>query len=82
MTVLATIPFDQQRIDLQFGPNVEWSEWVQPTRSVHASVAPAIATNTPSDDVRDMYARLAQAYATEPAVPDRGGGVPGDPFPL
>ena len=32
--------------------------------------------------VRALYARLAREYEAEPTVPDHGGGLPGDRFPL
>lgn len=32
--------------------------------------------------VTEMYERLAREYEAEPTVPDRGGGVSGDRYPL
>lgn len=36
----------------------------------------------PEEPVRAMYSRLAREYEAEPTVPDRGGGVVGDRYPL
>jgi hypothetical protein len=36
----------------------------------------------PVEPVRGLYRRLAAAHDEEPPVPDRGGGAPGDKFPL
>jgi hypothetical protein len=77
--VMATADREAQRTDLQFGPQVSWSEsvvsvWVLPTSDAEPS--------DQSGGVRAMYARLARAYDAEPTVPDHRGGVPGDRFPL
>lgn len=34
------------------------------------------------EPVRAMYRRMAAAYNAQPTVPDYGGGVPGDRYPL
>ena len=44
-------------------------------------VTPAAAVPAVSP-VRDLYAKLAREYEARPTVPDLGGGVPGDRFPL
>lgn len=48
------------------------------------SAAPAAEAGDDSraQPVRALYARLAAAYATMPTVPDQGGGVSGDKYPL
>lgn len=78
--VMATADLGQQRSDLQFGPYVEWSESI-----VILSMPPvgeARRSKVVEVGVRAMYARLASDYEAEPTVPDHGGGVPGDRYPL
>lgn len=77
----AMADFEHQKIDLQFGPNVVWSESIDMTWIVPNPVV-APEGPRPEPGVRAMYARLARAYEAEPMVPDHGGGVPGDRFPL
>lgn len=75
---MATAELEQQHI-VQFGPDVKWFE------SIIESIAPVLPEARRSKEfvgVRAMYARLAREYEAEPTVPDHGGGVPGDRFPL
>jgi hypothetical protein len=65
---------------IQFGPHVVWSD-----STVTVSMAPVSEARSSIDTgsgVRAMYARLASAYRARPAVPDHGGGVSGDKYPL
>jgi hypothetical protein len=71
-TKMVAMAFEEQRSDLQFGPDVKWSEWVVPPSPITVE----------EDGVRAMYARLASEHRAEPTVPDLGGGVPGDRYPL
>lgn len=82
----ATAQLEQGYVDLQFGPNVMWSDlsasdaqinWVVPAQAVRRS------TVDPEAGVRALYARLSREYEEmEPGVPDRRGGVEGDLFPF
>jgi len=73
------MPIVEQRIDLEFGPDIMWREFdVQ-------IAAPAIPASTRLVDrgVYAMYADLArQVGVAEPIVPDRRGGVSGDRYPF
>ena len=88
--VMATADTEQQRSDLQFGPSVTWYDLSAPAWAVpdiealgsKAAVPRAQDQVGPEEGLRAMYARLAREYLTEPAVPDAGGGVPGDRYEL
>lgn len=57
-------------------------------RLPYFNVATLIAGTDPPEPepdespLRAFYKRLAAAYESTPTVPDRGGGLPGDRFPL
>lgn len=48
----------------------------------HPALAALLLAAAREDPIRALYARLAKAYEARPFVPDRGGGISGDLFPL
>ncbi len=73
----------EQRHDVQFGGgSVVWVEYE--SLWVDASGAEYAVSQTGGDDqgVLGLYARLGRAYESEGVLPDRGGGVRGDLYPL
>ena len=77
-----TLQFDLPHVNVEFGPNVWWTDtsgdWDLPAISIDSPPA----APGPLSPVRSMYARLAQEYGMEEAVPDRRGGTYGDRFPF
>jgi hypothetical protein len=74
----------EERLDLQFGPDVDWFEFetIWSASTIASPSAPAVRGDDRAAGVVAMYARLAGAHAESPTVADRGGGVRGDRYPL
>jgi hypothetical protein len=73
----------EQRHDVQFGGGVVvWVEyeslWADASRVEQA----LSESGSEEQGVLGLYARLADAYQAETVLPDRGGGVRGDLYPL
>lgn len=78
--VMTTAVVSEPGTWIQFGPRLEWSESFVTVSMTSASEARS--SSDTGSGVRAMYARLASAYRAEPTVPDHGGGVSGDKYPL
>lgn len=76
--VMPTTVAPEPGIGILFEPRLEWSGSI-----VTVSMAPTLeAPGSTETGVRAMYARLASAYRARPTVPDHGGGISGDKYPL